>query len=317
MPVDHLIIPDTQIKPGVPIEHLRWVGRYIADKRPEVIVHLGDHWDLPSLSSYDKGTATVEGLRLNADIEAGKEALRALCEPFEGIRGYNPRMVYIPGNHDDRLLRHINQNPNLIGSFGWHSFGLDKAGWELANYLEPVDIDGILYCHYFANPLSGRAFTAGAAGLLKTLGRSFVQGHRQVLDFGTRTLVDGSQQIGIIAGACYLHDEGYKGAQGNKHWRGIVVLHDVKDGFGNPMFVDLAYLERKYGTPQKVGPARLAQVEHERSVELRAELAALATATGEGFGNPLPENGKPRTNPSAGNRRSKRVPTRIARSGST
>ena len=49
----HLVIPDTQIKPGVPTNFLAWIGQYIVEKRPDVVVHLGDHWDMPSLSSYD------------------------------------------------------------------------------------------------------------------------------------------------------------------------------------------------------------------------------------------------------------------------
>ena len=49
------VIPDCQIKEGVPTEHLEWAGQYIADKKPDVIVNIGDFWDMPSLSSYDKG----------------------------------------------------------------------------------------------------------------------------------------------------------------------------------------------------------------------------------------------------------------------
>jgi hypothetical protein len=72
-------------------------------------------------------------------------------------------------------------------------------------------------------------------------------GHRQVLDVATRTLpVDGRQQWGIVAGACYPHDEDYKGHQGNKHWRGVIVLHEVQDGDFDPMFVSLDYLRRSY-----------------------------------------------------------------------
>jgi len=46
--VSHLVIPDTQAKPGAPTKHLEWIGRYILDRRPDVVVHLGDHWDMPS-----------------------------------------------------------------------------------------------------------------------------------------------------------------------------------------------------------------------------------------------------------------------------
>ena len=36
---NHLIIPDTQVKPGVNTSHLEWCGKYIVDSKPDVIVH--------------------------------------------------------------------------------------------------------------------------------------------------------------------------------------------------------------------------------------------------------------------------------------
>ena len=48
---------------------------------------------------------------------------------------------------------------------------------------------------------------------------------------------------------CYTHSEDYKGHQGNHHWRGVIVKHQVSKGSYNPMFVDLNYLEKRYGYP--------------------------------------------------------------------
>ena len=44
-----LLIPDTQVKPGVPLDHLHALSRFIVHRRPDAIVHIGDHWDMPSL----------------------------------------------------------------------------------------------------------------------------------------------------------------------------------------------------------------------------------------------------------------------------
>jgi hypothetical protein len=112
---DHLVIPDTQCKPGAPLDHLRWLGEYIVDRRPEVIVHLGDHWDLPSLSMYDApGSLKMEGQRYEDDIAAGNEGMRLLLAPLRELqaklkrnkeRQYNPRMVLLRGNHEERVMR--------------------------------------------------------------------------------------------------------------------------------------------------------------------------------------------------------------------
>jgi hypothetical protein len=95
---------------------------------------------------------------------------------------------------------------------------------------------------------------------IKTLGRSFTQGHQQVLQYGVRPAWDSrgkpTMQHGLVAGACYLHDEDYMGPQGNAYWRGIVVCHEVRDGTYDPMFLSLDYLCRRYeGVPlEKFAP---------------------------------------------------------------
>ena len=45
------VIGDTQCKQGIDLEYMHWVGAYIARKKPDIIVHLGDHYDMASLSS--------------------------------------------------------------------------------------------------------------------------------------------------------------------------------------------------------------------------------------------------------------------------
>ncbi len=71
----HLVIPDTQIKPEQDYEHMEWAARYAVATKPDVIVHLGDHWDMASLSSYDVGKKSFEGRRYSADVKAGNDAM--------------------------------------------------------------------------------------------------------------------------------------------------------------------------------------------------------------------------------------------------
>ena len=78
-----LVIPDTQVKPGVNTDHLEWAGYYAVKMKPDVIVHIGDHWDMPSLSSYDKkGSRQMEGKRYVKDIDAGNEAMDRFMAPI-------------------------------------------------------------------------------------------------------------------------------------------------------------------------------------------------------------------------------------------
>jgi hypothetical protein len=50
----------------------------------------------------------------------------------------------------------------------------------------------------------------------------------------------------IIAGSAYCHTENYLTPQGNRHWMGIIMLHNCKDGEFDPMYVPLHYIRSKY-----------------------------------------------------------------------
>lgn len=251
----HLIIPDTQCRPGDDFAYLEWVGRYILDKRPDVVVHLGDHWDMPSLSSYDRGKLKFEGRKYKADIDAGNEGMARLLKPIKEYNAwaahhhkerYKPRMILLRGNHEQRIERAVQERGDLEGMLGYHQ--LDTSGWEVHEFLEVVEVDGVHYSHYFYNPMSGNPWGGQASTMLKNIGFSFTMGHRQGKDQAERYLSDGTVHRGLIVGSCYEHDEEYKGPQGNRHWRGIVVKHEVNNGDYDLMEVSLDYLRRRFGS---------------------------------------------------------------------
>ena len=241
-----LVIADTQAKSEESLEYLLWIGHYIAEKQPDIIVHIGDHYDFPSLSSYDKGKSSAEGKRLVKDIEAGNIGFEYLNMAMQKHKKYNPRKIFCLGNHEHRLDRYIDDNPELIGTLGTDFLPFDKYGWEVHPFLKPVEVNGIFFVHYLANPMSGKPYNGSAMNILKTVGRSFVVGHKQCLDIAIRPTIDGKQQIGIVNGACYDFDEGYKGYSGNNHFRGLTVLHECHEGFACPSFVSLDYMKEKY-----------------------------------------------------------------------
>ena len=121
-----------------------------------------------------------------------------------------------------------------------------RTGWKVSPFLEVLWLDGVAYSHYFYNPLTGKPLGGASVDTrLKTIGHTFTMGHQQTLMYGLR-FVGGKSQHGLVAGACYLHDEDYKGPQGNAHWRGLIVKHEVENGSYCPMFVSLNYLCKRY-----------------------------------------------------------------------
>lgn len=251
-PRTHMIIPDTQCKSDVNLDHLYWAGLYAAEKQPDVIVHLGDHWDMPSLSSYEsRGSKFFEGKRYVLDVEAGNVGLdlfeSGLVDEASPSSQYNPRKVLLRGNHEYRIERAVNEDPKLEGLIGYHDFNDTENGWEVVPFLQPIKIDGLTYSHYFQSPGNGRPYSGSMDTILKNVGFSFVQGHKQGLSIGRRELCNGVTHTGIIAGSFYSHNEDYRGPQALSEWRGILVLHEVKDGNYDLMSVSLDFLRRKYG----------------------------------------------------------------------
>lgn len=255
-PNEHFVIPDTQCKEDTSIDHLTAAGNYIVDKQPQTIIHMGDHWDMPSLSSYEKrGSKYFEGKEYLKDIEAGKRGMRALLKPIEDHnkrqksnkkRLYTPRMVFLLGNHEQRISRAVNDDPRLSGVLDYKHFELAKDGWEVHNFLHPVKIDGITYSHYFYNPMTGKPYGGKAHTRLQNIGFSFTMGHQQGKDVAEKHLANGQTIRGLIAGSYYQHDEEYKGPQGNNHWRGCIYKHEVKDGNYDLMELSIDYLLREW-----------------------------------------------------------------------
>lgn len=251
----HFIIPDTQCRPGDDFSYLTWVGKYICDQRPDVIIHLGDHADMPSLSTHDqKGSRYFEGQRYNKDIQAAHDGMKALLEPITALQKkqksdkhkvYKPRMVFLMGNHENRIDRAVNNNPTLEGLISTADLEYDVYGWEVHDFLKPVVIDGVVYSHYFPTGAMGRP-CGSAAQMVSKLHQSCIAGHQQGRQVAYGRKADGSMITCIIAGSCYMHDEGYMDWTSNRHWRGVLVLNEVKDGHFDELMVSLNYLERTY-----------------------------------------------------------------------
>lgn len=253
----HIVIPDCQVKPGVDISHLEDIGKYILDVKPEVVVNIGDFFDMPSLSSYDKGKKCFEGRRYKHDIKAGKDGMKKLLEPITEYnkkakenhkQRYKPIMHFLIGNHEERIVRAVDNDPALEELMSYDDLGLKAFGWKVHDYLEVEEVDGIYYTHFVSSPHSSRAIGT-AKGIANVMHKSTIVGHQQSLDYYyLPSRVRGGVPIQcIIAGAAYTHEEEYRGAQNQEHFRGILRLSGV-DGKGNfcPMFISLDYLKTRY-----------------------------------------------------------------------
>ncbi len=250
----HLVIPDCQVKPNNSVDYLRWIGEYAVDKKPDVIVCIGDFADMPSLSSYDVGKKAFEGRTYKSDIKAVHKGMEALMSPIQAeqqrlIEGkrkrWMPRLVLTLGNHEDRITRAVEWDRKLEDLVSLHDLKYEDYGWEVYPFLDVVVIDGIAYSHYFASGVMGRPVTSAQA-LINKKHMSCFAGHQQGRQIAYSRRADGKEITAIIAGSCYEHNEDYLNSQGNQHWRGIYMLHEVNDGSFDEMAVSLNYLRKQY-----------------------------------------------------------------------
>ena len=250
-----LVIPDCQVRKGVPLEHLDWAGQYLVDKKPDVVVNLGDFADMPSLSTHDKaGSKVFEGLRYRDDVEVAKEAMNRLLAPLKALQTqqkknkekvYKPRMEMLLGNHENRIDRAVNNLPILDGTISTKDLGYED-NWNVQPFLQPLVINGVVFNHYFPVGLMGRP-ASSANAMVGKLHQSCVAGHQQGRQVAYGRKADGSSITCIIAGSFYLHDEHYMDITSNRYWRGLVRLNEVENGHFDEMFVSTNYLRKRYG----------------------------------------------------------------------
>lgn len=253
-PRSHIWIPDLQVKPGVPQDHLAWIAAYIIEKKPDVAGQIGDWNDNASLNSHEeKGSVPLEGARYVDDVTAVNHSFTLLNDPIQAEKSrlvkahskrWDPRLVFCKGNHEVRADRVANSDAKYLGVLSSDDF--KTPGWERHEFLKIVDIDGVLFSHYFKMQNSNNPIGGSTDNRLNKIGRTHFGGHTPGFLYGNRVYPDGKTRHSVTAGSCYLHSEEYRGSQCNTHFRGIICLHEVRDGDFDVMPVSLKFLCRKF-----------------------------------------------------------------------
>jgi len=239
-----LIIPDAHAAPGYDNERFTAAGQYLMRERPEHVVCLGDWADLPSLSSYDKGTKGFEGRRYKKDVISAIEAQEKFFAPLRKFneqkrknkeRQYKPKFYMCLGNHEDRITRATNSAPELDGAISIDDLQYKKFGWKVIDFKSSLTLFGITFSHYFTTGISGRPISSVHLGhtLVSKLHCSAVQGHTHLYNHAEQTRPDGQKIFGLSAG-CFSHPdytENWCSDTEHQWWRGVIMLKEL-DGEG-------------------------------------------------------------------------------------
>lgn len=249
----HLVIPDCHAHPDHSNERADYLSELIADIRPDVVINLGDMFDMPSLSGYDKGKKSFWGKAYSKDIAAGREFDERMWAKPRRLKKKLPLRVFIEGNHEERLRRLLEVQPELEGTVGFEDFDL-RRNYDIIvpyNGQTPgtIKIDGVNYCHYAVSGVKGFAIGGvhPAYSLLTKKFESITTGHTHILDYCARTRLDGSWVHGLVAGVYQDYTPSYAGETANMWWRGVVIKRNVENGNYDPEFVSLDRLRKEYG----------------------------------------------------------------------
>jgi len=245
----HLVIPDSHAHPQYNNNRYDLLGKLVAELKPDVIVDVGDWWDMPSLCTYDKGKRGFENNRYHKDIAAGVEAQDRLLNPLRKLKRKTPRKIRCLGNHEHRINRVLDLDPILDGTISTRDFQSKEYGFEEYPFLEIVEVDGIQYSHYFASGVMGRPIggvNLGASILSKQF-QSATQGHTHMFDHAVRVRGDGRRVHGLSCGVFQDYVPDFAKASARYWSSGVVIKRGVSNGDYDIEWVSMRRLKEIYG----------------------------------------------------------------------
>ena len=246
-----LVFSCAHAKGGLSNERFDWLGNFIYELKPDMVIDLGDGACMPSLSSYDdRYPKQVVMQNYGEDIEAYNDSQDRLRHKFRHMKRKKPFWVGLAGNHDARIDKAISHDPRLEAKDG--RYGISKSHLQTDHWFDEyhdyensapaiATYEDVDFAHFFSSRNSSRAISGDnhARSLLTKRHRSSVCGHSHYRDLAFDDAVYPNGIVGLVAG-CYKGEEESWAGQSNLGWyKGVVILHDFGGGMFDPEFVSM------------------------------------------------------------------------------
>ncbi len=243
--------------PSASNDRFDWLGSFLYELRPDMVVDLGDGADMRSLNTYDtRYPQAIVNQSYEQDIEVYNDSQDRLRHKFRFMKKKRPFWVGFEGNHENRIKKAIAHDPRLEGSKYGVSFShLQTKVWfdEYHEYFNSApaiaDYDGVSYAHFFSSGNYGTAMSGlhHANSLLANRNHSSTCGHSHKRDLKFKDGAHPNGIIGLVAG-CYKGSEETWAGQANRDWwKGCVIKREIRQGVYEPEFVSLERLKGLYG----------------------------------------------------------------------
>jgi hypothetical protein len=247
------VVGDIHSAPGEDNTRADWLANMIIDQKPDVVMNLGDTVDFASLSSYDKGKRSTIGRNYRNDIESHLDFQTRMWEPVKARKKKMPETYFLEGNHEQRVSRALDLSPEYDGAISFDHLRLGDYYDKIVRYEGStpgsIELDGILFGHFFITGVSGRPIGGErpAHMLLDKIGQSCVAGHIHTFDFAVRASVNGRVRQGLINGTYNDAIPQWAGSIGHLWRPGLSILHNVEDGSFDLEWWSLNRMEQVYG----------------------------------------------------------------------
>lgn len=241
---DILVIGDAHAHPDYDNKRFALAGKLAKQLKVDLVVDMGDWFDMPSLVAHNRGTVQAEGRRIQDDLHAGHDA----ADVFRRALGsHNPTLIQLGGNHEERLDRFAGNNPEIEGHVGIHLAHKDR--WEFIPFLDYFECNGVYFTHYVANDM-GRSISGKnlAERIVLENGVSTVVGHSHFYQATCRPAnkPTGQHKVGVVAGLFGHPAYNERWCVGGRPhwWHGLIHLAGVRGGEFDPRPYSMSWLER-------------------------------------------------------------------------
>lgn len=245
-----VIIGDAHVDDEQSLARFKAAGKFIADKKPDYVVIIGDFLTLNCLSAWDRNKRLkMENRRYFKEIAAGNLALDYLHAGMKVLKT-KPKLIYIKGNHENRLDRYLDTDPTFVGSVSIEAdLKLKERGWTVVEYKDVYYVDGVAFTHI---PVSSNGSSIGnptvAQKALRLFSTSVVFGHTHTLDHAAEHRHGSKHLCQALSVGCFF-EKVDEYAQGSKtdYWRGLVTLDIYHANRFDIETTSLSNVVKKYG----------------------------------------------------------------------
>jgi len=244
-------IGDLHMAPGVDFQHMTWIGRHVAETRPDNVIQIGDAFDMESCEFHSAPGSAANSKRpaVIEDIEAGEEVFDAYHKEV-GL-GEVPHDVVL-GNHENRAWRLEEAAPNLRGTVTLQiEQFFARYRWKVTPYRHWIFMEGVGFSHVpisiMGKPIGGR-YPENNIGNQTT--HSIVFGHTHRQNHVTVPKIGVNNSITVTnVGSAMPHGFVPRWADGNTTgWTyGIADLRLRGGRVESANFISILELREKYG----------------------------------------------------------------------